>query len=112
MRKAVRAVIVLASCLSACALRPPGDDVRYVSRWYCKDGSSFAMYFDEKGTAVVSAASHLYMLQPVPSESGRRYADGEVELIERRGRMDLVGAAGGPYLDCVADARRVVNPSR
>ncbi|MFO7277075.1 MAG: hypothetical protein DIU56_008585 [Pseudomonadota bacterium] len=112
MRKAVHAVIVLASCLSACALRPPGDDVRFVSLWYCKGGSAFGMYFDEKGAAVVSAASHLYMLQPVPSESGRRYVDGEVELIERRGRMDLIGAAGGPYLDCVGDSRRVVNPPR
>lgn len=59
------------------------------------------MYYDEHGAAVISVGKYRYVLPPARSASGARYADDDVEFWEHQGRASLLGAAGGPYRDCV-----------
>jgi len=99
------AIIVISLTLSACASRLPGNDVRFVSLWHCSNAAFFALYFDEQGAAVISAGSKKYVLPPVASASGTRYAKGDVELQEHQGKATLLGASGGPYRNCTRDAR-------
>jgi membrane-bound inhibitor of C-type lysozyme len=105
-RNSCIARIVISLMLSACAFRPPGDEVHRVFMWRCSTGSAFSVYFDAQGAAVVSAALKKYVLPPARSASGARYADGEVELWEHRGKATLLGADGGPYRDCVRQEKK------
>jgi membrane-bound inhibitor of C-type lysozyme len=105
MARMMRMVIVISLVLSACALRPSRDEVHSVVIWRCSNASSFAVYFDAKGAAVISAAYQKYVLPRARSASGARYAEGDVEFWEHQGKATLLGAAGGPYRDCVPDAR-------
>jgi len=103
MGKTARIVIAIPLVLSACMSRLPGDEVHSVFMWHCPTGSSFAVYFDAQGAAVVSAANQKYVLPPARSASGARYAEGNVEFREHQGKATLLGAAGGPYRECVRD---------
>ena len=104
MARTVRPVIFISLMLSACAFRPSRDLVYSVSLWHCSNASTFAVFYDG-GAAVVSAAYKRYVLPPIHSESGARYAEGDVELRVDQGKATLLGADGGPYRDCVPGVR-------
>jgi len=112
MKFGVALVGAVVLCLSACRWQAGGaraggahgaaaNEVHLVYVWRCAGGSSFAVYYDKDGSAVVTAASQKYVLPRAISGSGARYADGEVEFWEHQGKATLSGAAGGPYRECV-----------
>ena len=105
MDKAIRTLIVVLLLFSGCATRRPEGEVYYVSIWRCANSASFSGYFDAHGALVILAAYQKYVLRPAPSATGERYVDGEVELVKQRRKVTLLGAAGGPYRDCVRNGR-------
>lgn len=78
--------------------RPP----QVLERHYaCALGIEFSVRFS-KARAVVLAQGRRYELEARPLSVGIRYGSDTVAFAQDGDRAVLVGAAGGPYHDCVA----------
>lgn len=67
------------------------------------DGDINFMAWLRSEEAVISTRSHRYELQARPSSIGVRYGAGDVAFAQDEKRAVLIGAADGPYRDCVQE---------
>ena len=76
-------------------MKPPG-----VAQFSCREGKHFAVEFYD-GEVQVTTALASYRLRARQSSFGQKFASDEVVFIHDDDRGVLVGAAGGPFKQCV-----------
>ncbi len=91
---ALAALVAAALSLAACSPHT------HAFTWTCEGGGSFTLQFDDKGTAVITAAGRTYVLPQAVAASGSRYADGNVEYWEHQGEATLTGAGNTSWSGC------------
>lgn len=87
-----------AACAPAKTSEPPID----VRTFACDDGIEFSGQF-QGDRAIISTRSHRYELKVRPSSIGVRYGSDSVAFAQDEERAVLVGAADGPYQNCIVD---------
>ena len=86
--------------LTIFSVAPPAQAQRLERHYVCAFGVEFSVRFRAE-RATVLAHGRRYELSSRPISVGVRYGSGKVAFAQDEDRAVLIGAAGGPYRDCI-----------
>jgi len=105
------AILVSSGSTASCAPGDTAQGVASVRNFTCDRGVGFSGQF-EGNRAIIRTLTNRYDLKARRSSLGVRYGSNSVSFAQDEERAVLVGAADGPYQNCIQSSTRVPSSMR
>jgi hypothetical protein len=105
------AFLVSSGTTASCAPADPAEVAADLRNFTCDGGVSFSGQFEDN-RAIIRTLANRYDLEARRSSLGVRYGSNSVSFAQDEERAVLVGAADGPYQNCIQSSARAPSSMR